>query len=98
MLRLGVLLELALFPGEVGALDVGLRADRDVFAGGHGHGAGDETRDAGGQHGAATAARGRDPDHEAGGRDDSVIRAEDGGAQPARAASRVPLPHRWLKA
>ena len=98
MLGLGILREFAAFAREVGALAVGLRADGDVLARSHGHGAPDEAGDAGGQHGATAGAGRRDADHEARGRDDSVIRAEDGGAQPAGLARAVRLPHFWLKA
>ena len=47
--------KLAFLAGEVRALTVGLGADGDVLAGRHGHRAGDEARDARGQHGRRVA-------------------------------------------
>ena len=96
--RLRIVREFAPLPREVGALAVGLRADGDVLARRHGHGARDEAGEPGGQHGGAVGAGGRDSDQEAGGRDDPVIRAQDGSAKPARTVRPVPLPHFWLKA
>jgi len=75
--------ELVSFTIEVGALGVGLRADRDVFAGGHGKGAGDEAGNAGDQDVVSRRIRRRDADDEAGGRDDAVVGAEHRRPQPA---------------
>jgi hypothetical protein len=45
--------ELVLFEADVGLLGIALGADRDVLAGGHREGSGDESGDAGGEDGGA---------------------------------------------
>ena len=72
--------ELRALARQLGVLDVGLRADRNVLAGGHRHGAGNEPGDAGDEHVAVGAAGGGDAGDEAGGRQDAVVGAEHGGA------------------
>jgi len=48
-LELDIFLQLLAFARELGLLDVGLRADRHVFAGRHRHAASDQTGDSGEQ-------------------------------------------------
>ncbi len=64
---LRLLAQLALFLGQQSALGVPLGADRDVFASGHGEGAGDQGRDASGGDGCQIVRGGRgDTHHHAG--------------------------------
>ena len=90
-LMLGLGLEFGLFLGEVGALGVGLGADRDIFPGRHRHGPGDQGRDAGHEDRPPALRGGGDPDDQAGGGDDAVIGPQHGGAQPADAVDAVGL-------
>jgi len=84
--------ELAPLEGEVGTLGVRLRADRDVLPGGHRGRAGHEARDAGRHNrGAARVGSGNTND-DGRDRDDAVVCAEDGGAQPAGAMAEVSFP------
>ncbi len=83
LLVVTVLLELAPLAVEIRALGVGLGADRHVFAGSHRHRSGDEPGHGRGQHGAMCGVCCRDPDDQAGRGDDSVIRTEDRGSEPA---------------
>jgi hypothetical protein len=74
---------------QVGFFRVRLRGDGDIFARRHRHGAGGEPRHAR-QHDLAHRGRGGgDADHQRGGRDQPVIGAEHGGAQPADAGDEV---------
>jgi hypothetical protein len=70
---------------QVRSFRVGLRADGDVFAGRHrkcaGYGPGNTRQENVLSHGARCG----DTDDQAGGRNDSVVRTENGGAEPARA-------------
>jgi hypothetical protein len=68
---------------EIGALRVGLRADRDVFAGRHRHRAGHEPRHRRDEDRRRRRPRRGDADDEARGRDEAVVRAEDRRAEPA---------------
>ena len=86
---LGVLGELAAFAFEVGLFGVGLRADRDVFPRGHRQRACRQARDARQQHGRARGAAGGHADDQAGRRDEPVIGAQNGGAQPADAVGHM---------
>ena len=86
VLGVDVGLELLALARKIRMLGVRLRADRDVFAGRHRHRAGHEAGEPGHHHGAAVRAGGGDADHEACGRDDAVVRAEDRRPEPADAA------------
>ena len=82
-LLLRIVGELGAFAGEVGRLAVGLGADGDVFARRHGHGAGDQTGQGGEDQGASVGVGGGHAHDQTGGRDDAVIGAQHGGAEPA---------------
>ena len=84
----GQLLRLAC---QLGVLGIGLRADRDVLAGRHRHGAGDEAGDAGDENVAMGAVRRGHAGDEAGGGQDAVVGAEHGSPQPADAADQMVL-------
>ena len=85
--RLG--LQLNPFTRQVGPLGVGLRRDRHVFAGRHGHRTGHQGSNARDQQFVLPSAGRRHAQHEAGGGDDAVIGAQHGGAQPAYAFGAV---------
>ena len=93
LLPLGLRLrgELAALAREVGLLGVRLRAHRHVLAGGHRQCAGDEPGDARDQQRGPLRRGRRDADHQARDRDDAVVGAEDGGAQPADVVCAVSL-------
>ena len=88
-LAAGIVDQFAPFAREFGALGIRLRADRDIFARRHRHGAGDEPGYAGDQNAAAGGLGGGNPNDQAGGGQDAVIGAEHGGAQPADPLDRV---------
>ena len=92
VLGVDVGLEFPALAREIRMFRVGLRTDGDVFAGRHGHRAGDEPGEPGDQHGAAVGAGGRDADYEAGSRDDPVVRAEDRRAKPVDATRAMSFP------
>ncbi len=79
------------FDGEVSPLGVALRADRDVLADRHGGRARHQSGQGRGQQCGALGIRGGDTDHEAGHRQDPVVGAQHGGAQPACAMALVML-------
>ena len=85
----GLELQLLALLRQVGLLGIGLRMDRDVFAGGHRHGAGRQAGDAGQEQAALRGVGRRHADQQARGRDDAVVGAEDGGAEPADAVGAV---------
>ena len=84
-----ILFELGSLARQVGILSVRLRMDRDIFTSGHRHGPGHQPRDARHQNVAVAGTGSRDADHETGGRDDAIVGAQHGGAQPADAVSAV---------
>ena len=85
----GLARELRSLARKIGLLGVGLRADRNVLACRHGHGASDQPGDAGDQH-LRTRGRGsRHTDDQARRRDEPVIGAEYGCPQPADARHKV---------
>lgn len=65
---------------EIGALNVSLRADRDIFAGGHRHGSGHRCGYRGGEVEAGWGARRNDADGNAGDRNYAVVCAEHSGS------------------
>ncbi|MNY03832.1 hypothetical protein D3C86_1364720 [compost metagenome] len=71
------------FAGQIGPLGIGLGMHGNVLTSGHGHGAGHQPRHTGDQQSGVAGVGGRDADQQAGGRDNPVIGAQDGGAQPA---------------
>jgi hypothetical protein len=83
--------ELSALAREIRLLAVGLRPHGYVLAGGHRHRAGDGAGDAGGQQAHLARIGGRDADQQARRRDDAVVGAEHGGAQPARADRAMPF-------
>jgi len=68
---------------QIRALGVGLRTDRDVFTGGHRHGPRHKPRDARNQDAISVGRSRRNANNQTGGRDDAVIGAQYGRAQPA---------------
>jgi hypothetical protein len=90
-LALDVVGELLRLARQLGVLGIGLRADRDVLAGGHRHGSGNEAGDAGDENVAMGAAGGGDAGDETSGGQDTVVGAEHGSTQPADAADEVML-------
>lgn len=76
----GVAGEFAAFEVDFGVDEFVLGADGDVFAGGHGQGAGDEAGDAGEGDGVGVGAAGADAADEGDVGDEAVHGAEDGGA------------------
>ena len=85
----GELMSLAV---EIGLLDVGLRTDRDIFAGCHRGRTGHQTGQPRQHHGRMRGTAGRHSRHDAGGGKNTVIGAEHGGAQPAGAVQEMLLP------
>ena len=79
------------FARDIGALGIGLAADRHIFARRHRQGTGGQPRNPGQQHGGAVGIGGGDADDQAGGRQYAVIGAEHGRAQPADALDEVPF-------
>ena len=82
-------LQLLALAGEVGLFGIGLRTDRDIFARRHRHRAGDQAGDARQQDVALGGGGGGDAQDQAGGRDDAVIGAQHGGAQPSDALDQM---------
>jgi hypothetical protein len=70
---------------EVSTFGVLLRFNRDVFARGHRHGTGDKAGGASEDDAAPRCVRGGNADDEAGGGEDSIVGAKNGGAEPTRA-------------
>ena len=91
LLGFGLGRELVPLSIEIGALGVGLRAHRHVFAGCHGEGAGDESGYAGEQHVVSRRIRGGDADDETGRRHDAIVGPEDRRAQPANPLTSMTL-------
>src|SRR5689334_1751164 len=87
--------ELAPLEVEIGALGIRLRADRDVLPGGHRGGAGHKPRDARRHDRGAARIGSGNTDDDRRHRDDAVVRAEHGGAQPPGAMAEVALPATW---
>jgi hypothetical protein len=69
--------------GQIGLLRIGLGADRDIFASGHGHGAGDQSGDARNHNRALRGLGGGDADDQACSGDEAVVSPKDSGSQPA---------------
>ena len=76
---------------QVGSFAVSLRTDGHVLTGRHRERAGDCSSDSSQQDLGAGGASCGDPEYKARGRDDSVIRAEDRGAEPTNATGSVPF-------
>ncbi len=81
--------EFGAFHFEFSLFGVGLGVDGDVLAGGHGHGAGDQAGDSRDHDIGVGGVGGGNAQDEAGGREDAVIGAENGGAEPADASDAV---------
>jgi hypothetical protein len=76
---------------QFGVLAIGLGVHRHVFARRHRHRPGNQPGAASHQDSGVTGMRRRHAEHQAGGRDDAVIRAEYGRAQPANMAGAMSL-------
>lgn len=85
------MLKLLPFALKIGELGVGLRVDRHILASGHGHRASYKPGTAGHEHLGRQRTCRRDANHEAGGRDDPVVRTKYGGAQPTDAIGPMAL-------
>jgi hypothetical protein len=77
---------------QVRSFRVGLRADGNVFAGRHRQGAGNGPGNTRQENLTSRGACGGDPDDQAGGRDDPVVRTKNRGAEPAGATGSVAFP------
>ncbi len=87
-LAVRVVAQFALLHRQVGCFGVGLGLHRHILAGSHGHRAGYGAGHAGGQNGCSRGAAGRHANHQPGHRDDAIVGAQHGGAQPADAFER----------
>ena len=77
--------------GEVRLLRIRLGADRDIFTCGHGHSSGHKSCRTCKQHLSATSGCGSHANNQTGGRDYSVVRAENCCAKPSYVLCPVPL-------
>ncbi|MNV98886.1 hypothetical protein D3C71_1941890 [compost metagenome] len=68
------------FAGQVRPLGIGLGVHRNVLASGHGHGPGHQPRHSGDQQRGVAGVGRRDPNQQAGGRDNAVVGTQDSGA------------------
>ena len=91
-------LEFLLFPRQVGVLGIGLGTDRDIFAGGHRHRARHQARRCRSTSCSPGVGGRRHADHQARGRDDAVVGAQDRGAQPPNSRNVVDLRMRMKSA
>ena len=83
--------QLVRFKPDVRLLCVALGADRHIFAHGHGHRAGDQSRHACDEDSSLRCRGCRDTDHEARGRNNGIVRSEHSGAQPSGTPTPVPF-------
>jgi hypothetical protein len=90
-LSLGGSCELAALARQVGALGIGLGADRDILTSGHGKGPGGETSDRSEQNGAPAGSSRCDPDDQTAGRDETIVGTEHGCPEPPDAPASVQL-------
>ena len=91
-LGLGFGRELAPLAREIGLFGVGLGMNRNVFTGRHRHRACHHSRNSRDQNTRSRRFGSSDTEHEAGRRDNPVVRAEHGCAKPAYAITAMTLP------
>ena len=87
--KLGIVAQLLAFACEIRLFRVGLRADGHILAGGHRHGARNQTRDTRDQDSALRRRRRGDADDQAGGRNDAIVGPKHCGPQPPNAVDKV---------
>src|SRR5690348_7668078 len=90
-LSVGSSRELTALASQIGALGIGLGADRDILPRGHGEGAGREPGDRGEQHGAVAGGSRRDSDDQTTGGDQAIVGTEHGRAEPPDTPASVQL-------
>jgi hypothetical protein len=78
----GVFAQLLAFTCKISLLSVRLRTDGNIFAGRHRHRPSHQSRNTCNQHIASRCSRGCNADDQARGRDDTVIRSQNGGPEP----------------
>jgi hypothetical protein len=90
-LKSGILAQLLAFAREVRLFAVGLRTDGDIFAGGHRHGAGHQSRDTRDQDIVPRRGCCGNADDQACSREDAVVGPEHCCSKPSDAVDEVPL-------
>ena len=91
LFELDVIAQLLAFARKIRTFGVGLRADGNILAGSHRHGASHQSRDACDQDSVLRCGRRGDADNQTRSRDDAIVSPEHCGSQPPDTADEVLL-------